>query len=136
MIMLMSTMTSYFCGFIFGKKGTFYISIFSMGVCCLYSTYLFVDMITSNTIVTIYITLWSWIDVLYFDVSWDILLDNLSITMLFIVTSISFLVHVYSFYYMYDDLNSSKFMSYLSLFTFFMCVLVLSSNFIMLFLGW
>jgi len=118
------------------KKGTFFISIFNMGLCFLYSLYLFLDMVSASKVKTTYISLGSWIDVLYFDVTWDILLDDFSISMLFIVVSISFLVHIYSYYYMYDDIYSSKFMSFLSLFTFFMCILVVSSNFIMLFLGW
>jgi proton-translocating NADH-quinone oxidoreductase chain L len=134
--MLLSSVFSYFFNWYFGKKGTFFISIFNMGLCFLYSLYLFLDMISASKVKTTYISLGSWIDVLYFDVTWDILLDDLSISMLFIVVSISFLVHIYSYYYMYDDIYSSKFMSFLSLFTFFMCILVVSSNFIMLFLGW
>ncbi len=55
--------------------------------------------------------------------------------MLIVVFTVSLCVHIYSCYYMYDDVNSSKFMAYLTLFTFFMTILVISSNFIILFLG-
>lgn len=69
-------------------------------------------------------------------IEWNFLLDGLSVTMLLVVFTISMFVHIYSYYYMFNDLNSSKFMAYLTLFTFFMCILVISSNFIILFLGW
>lgn len=56
--------------------------------------------------------------------------------MLLTVNLISFLVHVYSLSYMKEDPHLIRFMSYLSLFTFFMCVLVSSNNFLQMFLGW
>jgi len=56
--------------------------------------------------------------------------------MLLAINGISFLVHLYSVDYMKNDPNLPKFMSYLSLFTFFMVVLVIGNNFILLFLGW
>jgi len=55
--------------------------------------------------------------------------------MLVVVTSISFLVHFYSISYMGSDPHFNRFISFLSLFTFFMLVLVTSSNFLQLFLG-
>jgi hypothetical protein len=57
MTMLLSVIISYFFGFAFGRKGVFFISIFSMGVCCLYSTYLFINMLLANKVQTTYITL-------------------------------------------------------------------------------
>jgi len=56
--------------------------------------------------------------------------------MLLVVCVVSFLVHVYSIEYMKDDPHLPRFMSYLSLFTFFMLILVTSSNFMQLFFGW
>lgn len=56
--------------------------------------------------------------------------------MLVVVNTVSFLVHLYSMDYMIHDLNIGRFMSYLSLFTFFMLVLVAGDNFVVLFLGW
>jgi len=56
--------------------------------------------------------------------------------MLIIVTGISSFVHLYSLGYMSHDPHLSRFMSYLSLFTFFMLVLVTSDNFVQLFIGW
>ena len=55
--------------------------------------------------------------------------------MLIVVTFVSALVHIYSYGYMYEDPHLPRFMSYLSLFTFFMLVLVTGDNFVQLFLG-
>jgi NADH:ubiquinone oxidoreductase subunit 5 (subunit L)/multisubunit Na+/H+ antiporter MnhA subunit len=55
--------------------------------------------------------------------------------MLLVVTTVSFLVHLYSIDYMAHDPHLSRFMSYLSLFTFFMLILVTGDNFVVLFLG-
>ena len=56
--------------------------------------------------------------------------------MLLIITSISFFVHLYSVGHMSHDPHINRFMSYLSLFTFSMIILVTADNFIQLFLGW
>lgn len=56
--------------------------------------------------------------------------------MLIVVTSVSVLVHIYSIGYMYGDPHIPRFMSYLSLFTFLMVVLVTSDNYVQLFIGW
>lgn len=55
--------------------------------------------------------------------------------MLIVITFISFVVHLYSITYLGDDPYLSRFMSYLSLFTFFMLILVTSDNFLQLFIG-
>jgi NADH-quinone oxidoreductase subunit L len=56
--------------------------------------------------------------------------------MFLVVTTISLMVHLYSSVYMYNDPFLTRFMSYLSLFTFFMLVLVSSGNLLVLFVGW
>lgn len=55
--------------------------------------------------------------------------------MLLIITGISFLVHLYSLGYMSEDPHLSRFVSYLSLFTFFMIFLVTADNFLQMFIG-
>jgi NADH:ubiquinone oxidoreductase subunit 5 (subunit L)/multisubunit Na+/H+ antiporter MnhA subunit len=64
------------------------------------------------------------------------MLDFLSTSMLIMVSLISFLVHIYSFSYMKIDPHFTRFISYLSLFTFFMFILVTAANLIVLFFGW
>jgi len=61
--------------------------------------------------------------------------DSLTVIMFMIVTFISFLVHVYSIEYMGYDPHLSRFMCYLSLFTFFMLILVSADNFLQMFVG-
>lgn len=62
--------------------------------------------------------------------------DNLSISMLVLVSSVSLCVHVYSVFYMYRDPSLVRFLAYLLIFTFFMFVLSTSANFVLFFLGW
>lgn len=62
--------------------------------------------------------------------------DSLTVVMLMVVTSISCLVHLYSIAYMSSDSHSPRFLCYLSIFTFFMLMLVTGDNFIQVFLGW
>lgn len=61
--------------------------------------------------------------------------DAVTATMLIVITSISCLVHLYSTEYMEYDPHLPRFMSYLSLFTFFMLILVTSNNLLQLFIG-
>jgi len=80
--------------------------------------------------------LFTWIDSGAFEASWAIKLDALSATMLCVVTIVSTCVHVYSIGYMGHDPAIPRFMSYLSLFTFFMLMLVTADNFVQMFFGW
>lgn len=69
-------------------------------------------------------------------ISFGLLLDQLSGLWLMIITGIGFLIHVYSIGYMHDDENFSRFFAYLNLFIFFMLLLVLGNNFLVMFIGW
>jgi NADH-quinone oxidoreductase subunit L len=64
------------------------------------------------------------------------LVDQLSATMMIVVTFVSLMVHVYTIGYMADDPGYNRFFSYISLFTFSMLMLVMSNNFLQLFFGW
>ena len=80
--------------------------------------------------------LFKWFGVGSLDISWSIYIDVLSSLMLIIVNVISALVHIYSSGYMDHNKKTARFMSYLSLFTFLMLMLVTSDNIIQLFFGW
>jgi len=84
---------------------------------------------------TTYITLGTWIDCGLFVVNWGFMFDSLTVSMFILVVPVSFLVQLYSVYYMETDAHFVRFMSYLALFTFFMLILVSADNFIQLFLG-
>lgn len=69
------------------------------------------------------------------EVSWGFLFDALSSSMLVVITGVSLCAHIYSIEYMRTDPHNVRFFSYLSLFTFFMILLVVSDNAIQLFMG-
>ncbi len=83
-----------------------------------------------------YFTLFSWINIGMFTPNWGFYFDTLTVVMLVVITTISFLVHLFSTSYMSEDPYIIRFLSYISLFTFFMIILVTSDNFIQLFVGW
>lgn len=84
----------------------------------------------------VYIKLTSWIDSELFNVDWGFLFDSLTVTMCVVVTFISSLVHLYSTEYMSHDPHLPRFIAFLSLFTFFMLILVTADNYVQMFVGW
>ncbi|SES09513.1 NADH dehydrogenase subunit L [Pedobacter rhizosphaerae] len=80
--------------------------------------------------------LFDWISAGTLHIPLSFLVDPLSSIMLLIITGIGFLIHLYSTGYMHDDEGFGKFFSYLNLFVFFMLLLVLGSNYIVMFIGW
>ncbi len=82
------------------------------------------------------IELFSWIDSEFMYVSWGFLFDSLTVSMLLPVLVVSSLVHLYSISYMAEDPHNQRFFSYLSMFTFFMLVLVTGDNYLIMFVGW
>jgi NADH-quinone oxidoreductase subunit L len=71
-----------------------------------------------------------------FHADWGFLLDPLSSVMILVVTGVGFLIHVYSIGYMAHDGGYYRFFGYLNLFVFFMLMLVLANNYMLLFVGW
>jgi NADH-quinone oxidoreductase subunit L len=69
-------------------------------------------------------------------VAWALRIDTLTAVMLVVVTTVSFLVHVYSIGYMHEDPSRPRFFAYLSLFTFAMLMLVTADNLVQMFFGW
>ncbi|MCI0920593.1 NADH-quinone oxidoreductase subunit L [Sphingobacterium rhinopitheci] len=80
--------------------------------------------------------LFEWIAVGDFKLNFSFLLDPLSSLMLLIITGIGFLIHLYSISYMSHETGFGKFFAYLNLFIFFMLLLVLGSNYLIMFIGW
>jgi NADH-ubiquinone oxidoreductase chain 5 len=83
-----------------------------------------------------YVKLISWMSSETLNVDWGFMFDSITAVMCCVVTFISCLVHLYSTEYMSHDPHLPRFMSYLSLFTFFMLILVTADNFIQMFVGW
>jgi len=82
------------------------------------------------------VILFDWIKTGGFSASIRFLVDPLSSLMLLIITGVGFLIHVYSIGYMHNDAGFNRFFSYLNLFVFFMLLLVMGSNYLLMFVGW
>jgi NADH-quinone oxidoreductase subunit L len=80
--------------------------------------------------------LFDWISVGHFQVGMDLRLDSLSATMILVITGIGALIHVYAIGYMDGDPRYGRFFAYMNLFVFFMLMLVLGANYLVLYLGW
>jgi NADH-quinone oxidoreductase subunit L len=98
------------------------------------STVILFDVALGGNVQTV--ELFTWISSAQFEVSWALRIDQLTAVMMFVVTVVSAMVHVYSIGYMHNDPSIPRFMAYLSLFTFFMLMLVTADNFVQLFFGW
>jgi NADH-ubiquinone oxidoreductase chain 5 len=84
----------------------------------------------------VYIKLATWISSEVLNVDWGFMFDSLTVYYVCCCYFYFFLVHLYSTEYMSHDPHLPRFMSYLSLFTFFMLILVTADNFIQMFVGW
>lgn len=82
------------------------------------------------------VSLFSWINSDTLKIPFEFLVDPLSSVFLLIITGIGFLIHIYSIGYMHDDEGFSRFFTYLNLFVFFMLLLVLGNNYLIMFVGW
>jgi NADH-quinone oxidoreductase subunit L len=77
-----------------------------------------------------------WIIAGEFRAGFDLQMDQLTVVMLLVVTGVGFLIHVYSTGYMAHEGGYYRFFSYLNLFMFFMLILILAANYVLLFVGW
>jgi NADH-quinone oxidoreductase subunit L len=84
----------------------------------------------------IHIDLFNWISFGNTSIAFGLQIDSLTTTMLLVVTGIGFLIHLYSIGYMHDDEGFTRFFTYLNLFIFFMLMLIMGSNYLMMFIGW
>ena len=82
------------------------------------------------------VTVFNWFSIGDIKFSFAFLIDQLSAIMLLIITGVGFLIHLYSTGYMKDDAGYGKFFAYLNLFIFFMLLLVMGSNYLIMFVGW
>src|SRR3954471_6300398 len=85
---------------------------------------------------SITLDLFSWITAGKLSIPFSFLIDPLSSLFLLIITGIGFLIHLYSAGYMHEDEGFARFFTYLNLFVFFMLLLVLGNNYLIMFVGW
>ncbi len=117
-----------------GEKGVQFITCGLMIVAALASCVLFFDVVLGHAPYTT--VLGSWVSSGDLVANWALRIDQLAVVMMCVINIVSSCVHVYSVGYMSHDKAKSRFMSYLSLFTFAMLMLVTSDNLLQLFFGW
>lgn len=117
-----------------GYLGISLVTTAFMFISNLLSFLIFYEIVLNDSLCKIY--LFNWVNIDTFVVNFELRFDSLTSLMLVIITTISLCAHFYSISYMRGDPHQSRFMAYLSLFTWFMIILVTSSNFFQLFLGW
>ena len=129
---------SFFVLLLFGRRlgveGSNLFSCTAMFCSLALSFILFYDLAQTNSVAHVYY--WTWISFILLNNNLSFFVDTMSGTMILVVNSVSFLVHIYSVSYMRGDPHTPRFMGYLSMFTFFMLVLVASQNYLQLFIGW
>nr|WCH57816.1 NADH dehydrogenase subunit 5 [Hypnea spinella] len=136
-IILLPVLGALFSGFggrLVGSKGSCIITTVSVGLSAILSGIVFVEVGFSG--ITTHLILSPWVESGIINIYWGFLFDTITSVMLIVITSISTLVHLYSIAYMETDPHRPRFMSYLSIFTFFMLVLVTADNLLQMFLGW
>lgn len=82
------------------------------------------------------VTAFQWLSVGDFSIAFSFLIDQLSLLMLMVVTGVGTLIHLYSMGYMHHDEGFGKFFAFLNLFVFSMLLLVMGSNYVIMFFGW
>jgi len=133
-IPLLSALISGFWGRKLGARGAGVLTSCCISIAAIISGCIFYETSLSGS--PTYLKLGGWFDSELFTTDFGLQFDNLTSTMLILITSVSALVHIYSTGYMSEDPHIPRFMSYLSFFTFLMIVLVTSDNYVQLFIGW
>lgn len=130
---LLNLFISCICGKFLGKR-TLFILVINMVLAAIFSFWIFYEVGLNKSVC--YIDLGPWFHLGLLKLNWLFLFDSITVVMLVLVVFVSLLVHLYSIDYMNGDPHIIRFLGYLSLFTFFMLMLVTSGNFVQLFLGW
>ncbi len=93
-------------------------------------------LVDVNTYGPLHVTMMDWIAAGNLEIPFGFVVDEVSVIMMVTVTLVSTIVHIYSIGYMDHDKSFNRFFSYLSAFVFSMMILVMSDNFVGLFIGW
>jgi len=122
-------------GKLIGRNGAHRVTILGVGISSVLSLVAYYNLFYNGG--EIYnATIYTWLNSgnLHFEIGF--LVDQLSVTMMVVVTFVSWMIHIYTIGYMHDDPGYQRFFSYISLFTFSMLMLVMANNFLQLFFGW
>jgi len=116
-----------------GARGAEYVTSGLLGICFLLSWIAFFEVAAGADA---HVPIANWFTSGKLSVAWALRIDTLTAVMLVVVTTVSFVVHVYSIGYMHEDPSRPRFFAYLSLFTFAMLMLVTADNLVQMFFGW
>lgn len=131
---LLGSLVSGFLGRKIGIKGSQFISCSCLFLSAFLSTFAFYEVGICSS--PVFISLGTWIDSEIMQVTWSFLFDQLTVVFCIMITYITFLILVYTIYYMEGQPHIQRFFSYLSAFAGFMLILVTGGNYFVLFIGW
>ncbi len=120
-----------------GKGIVSYVGCTSVGLAFVIALFVFGDLLSREPEHRLLVqTLWDWLQVGGLNVHVSFMVDQLSGVMILIVTGVGFLIHIYSIGYMHEDESYWRYFAYLNMFVFFMAMLVLGANYLVMFVGW
>ncbi|NKB37410.1 MAG: NADH-quinone oxidoreductase subunit L [Gammaproteobacteria bacterium] len=122
-------------GKLIGRSGAHWVTIIGVGISSLLSMLAYKHIVFDGGEMFNQ-TIYTWLSIGSLDINVGFLVDRLSVSMMVVVTFVSWMIHIYTIGYMHDDPGYQRFFSYISLFTFAMLMLVMSNNFMQLFFGW
>ena len=131
---LLGAIIAGFFGRVIGDRGAYWVTSTFLCISALLSCVLFYNVALQGNPRSVELV--QWVNSGVFEFAWSLRVDTLTAVMLIVVTVVSAVVHVYSIGYMAHDRSIPRFFAYLSLFTFFMLMLVTADNLIQLFFGW
>jgi NADH-quinone oxidoreductase subunit L len=122
-------------GKLIGRSGAHWVTIIGVAISSIlsmvaYKYHMFDGGADYNQVI------YTWLSSGGIDFQIGFLIDPLSVTMMVVVSFVSWMIHIYTIGYMHDDPGYQRFFSYISLFTFSMLMLVMANNFLQLFFGW
>ena len=122
-------------GRLIGRRGAHWVTIIAVGISCLLSLLIYKQIVFDGA-ETFNQPVYTWLTAGSLNFEIGFLIDRLSVTMMVVVSFVSWMIHIYTIGYMHDDPGYQRFFSYISLFTFAMLMLVMANNFLQLFFGW
>jgi Proton-conducting membrane transporter/NADH-Ubiquinone oxidoreductase (complex I), chain 5 N-terminus len=130
----LSALIAGFLGRKIGRIGSHLITCGSLIITVLLALIIFYEVGLCQSSVSIKII--NWIDSEFIFISWGFIYDSLTVSILLPVLLVSTLVHIYSIGYINEDPHNQRFFAYLSIFTFFILILVIGDNYLIIFIGW
>ncbi|MEX2525939.1 MAG: NADH-quinone oxidoreductase subunit L [Gammaproteobacteria bacterium] len=118
-----------------GRSGAHWVTIIGVGVSAILSLVAYKHIVFDGGEI-FNGTIFTWLTTASYSFEIGFLIDHLSVSMMVVVSFVSWMIHIYTIGYMHDDPGYQRFFSYISLFTFAMLMLVMSNNFLQLFFGW